>query len=159
MRALLALALLALPALAAEERFTPEQLEARFYYDLGPKEVDTAAYPAKQRENYRAFSAACSQCHTLARPLNAPYVTREDWKRYVKRMHAKTKARAGASIGKADAEAAIEFLAYDAQIRKVRGKAAFEAEAAKLKALFAEVRAERSRLQIETDRRKARGAE
>lgn len=158
MRALLALALLALPALAAEERFTPERLEARFYYDLGPKEVDTAAYPPKQRENYRAFAAACSQCHTLARPLNAPYVSREDWKRYVKRMHAKTKERAGASIGKADAEAAVVFLAYDAQIRKVKGRAAFEAKTAELKALFAEVRAERSRLQIEADRRKARGA-
>lgn len=152
---LLALLLLALPA-RAQERFTAEQLEARFPYDLGPKEVDVTAYPKAQQENYRLFAKACSQCHTLARPLNSPYVTREDWRRYVRRMHAKTKERAGAAIGKAEGAAAIEFLAYDAQVRKVKGKAAFAAEAAKLKALFAEVRAERSRLQLEADKKKTR---
>ncbi|MBI4062119.1 MAG: hypothetical protein HY403_11910 [Elusimicrobia bacterium] len=157
MRTLLVLPLLALWAPArAQERFTAEQRAARFYYDLGPKEVDTAAYPEKQRENYRVFAKTCSQCHTPARALNAPIVTREDWRRFIRRMYQRTKVSAGSSIDPKAAEAAIDFLAYDAQIRKVRDKAGFAARTQELRALFAEVRRERSRLQAEADKKKIR---
>lgn len=141
------------PALA-QERYTPEQREARFYYDLGPNEVDATSYPKEQRENYRAFAKTCSRCHTLARPINSPLITREDWRRYVRRMHDKTKMSAGASIGNEEAKAVIDFLTYDAQVRKVKNKTAFAAKTAELKALFADVRKERSRVQVEEDKKK-----
>lgn len=146
--------LLAVASAQAEERFTPEQREARFYSDLGPKELDVTTYPKEQRDNYTVFAKTCSQCHTLARTLNSPLVAREDWRRFIKRMYQKTKSSAGTAIGKESAEAAIDFLAYDAKVRKVQDKAGFETKTRELKALFAEVRAERSRLQIESDKKK-----
>jgi len=155
MKTILALALLisAAPA-GAQERFTPEQRAARFSYDLGPDEVDVASYPKAQQENYQVFAKTCSQCHPLARAINSPLVSREDWRRFIKRMYAKTKTRSGAEISNQAAKAAIEFLAYDSRIRKVKGKAAFEARARALNLLFLEVRGERSRVQIESDKKK-----
>jgi hypothetical protein len=154
MKTLIAVSLLMLAAAArAEERFTPEQREARFYYDLGPNEVDVSAYPKEQQEHYKAFAKACSQCHTLARAISSPLVTREDWRRFIKRMYAKTKPGVGKVVSKGDAVAAIDFLAYDSQVRKVKEKAAFAAKTRELKALFAEVRKERSRVQVETDKK------
>lgn len=146
--------LLAAASAQAGERFTTEQREARFPHDLGPKEVDASSYPEEQRKNYEVFAKTCSQCHTLARALNSPLVAREDWRRFIKRMYQRTKSSAGTAIGKDDAEAAIAFLAYDAQVRKVQDKAGFEARTRELKSLFAEVRAERSRLQAEADKKK-----
>src|SRR5208282_2996823 len=87
----------------AESKYTPQQLEARFYYDLGPAEVDVSSYPKKQQENYRVFAETCFQCHTLARPINSPIVERKDWRRYVQRMHGKTKIVAGTQISERDA--------------------------------------------------------
>jgi hypothetical protein len=154
MNTLLVLSLLALAIPArAQERFTPEQREARFYYDLGPKEVDVTAYPKAQQENYRAFAKACSQCHTLSRALNSPLIEREDWRRFIKRMYAKSKPGSRTAIDRESAEAAIDFLAYDSQLRKVKDRAAFAAKTQELKALFAEVRRERSRVQVETDKK------
>jgi len=154
MKTLIALSLLLLASASrAEERFTPEQREARFYYDLGPKEVDVSAYPMERQEQYRTFARACSQCHTLARAINSPLTTREDWTRFIKRMYAKGKPGAGKALAKEDAVASIEFLAYDSHARKVKGKAAFAAHTRELKALFAQAREERSRMQIETDRK------
>ena len=155
MKTLIALSLLILSIPGrAQERFTSEQREARFYYDLGPKEVDVTAYPKEQQENYRSFAKTCSQCHTPARALNSPLIAREDWRRFIKRMHAKTKQSSGAAIGKEAAKAAIEFLAYDSQVRKIKDKAAFAAKTSELKALFVEVRRERARMQVESDKKK-----
>ncbi|MDD5302063.1 MAG: hypothetical protein PHS14_03055 [Elusimicrobia bacterium] len=157
MKTLLALSLLILSCPAqAKDRFTAEQREARFYYDLGPKEIDVTSYPKAQQENYRTFAKTCSQCHTLARPINSPLVTREDWKRFVRRMHVRTKERPGAAITADAAKAAIDFLAYDSEVRKVKGKADFAALTHKLEALFAEVRLERARVQVEADKKKTR---
>ncbi len=149
-----ALAVLAGLAWAAD--YTEEQLKARFYYDLGPAEIDVSGYPKKERERYSVFSRACSQCHTLARPINSPIVARKDWKRYVERMHLRTKVKAGASISKGDAREIVDFLAYDSQVRKAQGKAAFESKSQELRALFEKVQAERSRRRAEEDKRKAR---
>lgn len=154
MKIFLILSLLSLSASArAEERFTAEQREARFYYDLGPKEVDVTSYPKEQQDNYKTFAKTCSQCHTLARPINSPLIAREDWQRYTRRMHGKAKMSANTAIGTAAAKEAIEFLTYDAQVRKVKDAAAFAAKTMELKALFTEVRAERSRIQVETDKK------
>ncbi len=155
MNRLILLSLMTLSApVQAGERFTAEQREARFYYDLGPKEVDVASYPKEQQENYRLFTETCSQCHTPARALNSPLVSREDWRRFIRRMHQRAKANAGTNIDQAAAKAAIDFLAYDSTIRKVNDKAGFAAKTQELKTLFAEVRRERARIQVEADRKK-----
>lgn len=137
----------------AAEKYTQEQLGARFYYDLGPAEADVSSYPKTQQAGYAVFKRVCSQCHTTARPLNSPLVKREDWRRYVRRMHARTKVYAGTSVGKKDAEAIIDFLSYDARKRKVEQKAGFEAQTKELRRLFDAVRKERTRLQIEEDKK------
>lgn len=150
MRVLFLLPLLVLPAPArAERRFTAAQLEARDYKDLGPSDIDTASYPEEQRGNYLILVKACSSCHTLARVVNSPLITREDWTRSVKRMHQRAKSSAGKPIDKNDAKASIEFLTYDANIRKVKDAARFKAKTAELEALFEEVRRERDRIRLE----------
>ncbi len=149
----LALLIFSAPVLA-QERFTPEQREARYYYDLGPKAADVTSYPKEQQENYQIFAKTCSQCHTSARALNSPLVSREDWRRFIKRMHARAKMRAGAAINREAAQAAIDFLAYDSQVRKVKDKAGFAARTSELKILFAEVLRERARIQLEEDKKK-----
>lgn len=109
----------------------------RFYYDLGPETVDIYSYPKAQQGNYAVFAHSCSQCHTLARPINAPYVTRKDWSRYVTGMHAKAKAKGGLSFSPAEAALIVDFLVYDSKIRKVDHKAAFDALTKGLKKQFA----------------------
>lgn len=155
MKTLIALSLiLAAVTARAQERFTAEQREARFPYDLGPKEVDATSYPKAQQENYKVFAKTCSQCHTLARAINSPLIEAADWKRFTRRMHARTKQRPGATISADAAKAAIEFLTYDAQVRKIKGKAAFAAKTHELEALFAEVRLERAKVQVAADKKK-----
>lgn len=149
-------AILLVGAASAAEKFTKEQLNARFYYDLGPAEADVSSYPQAQKDNYGVFARNCSQCHTLARPINAPIVSRKDWKRYVQRMHLKTKVSSGTAISKEDAKAIVDFLAYDSKVRKVDRKAGFAAKTAELQRLFEDVKKERGRLQAEEDRKKAR---
>ncbi len=161
MRRILGLAcglLLACPASAAPDagRFTPRQLEAQFPSDLGADTVDVSGYPKTQQENYKAFASVCSRCHTLARPINSPMTERADWRRYVKRMHVRSKIQSDKTFDKEQAKNIIEFLAYDSRVRKVEQKAAFDAETARLRKLFVEVRAQRERLQIESDAKKAK---
>lgn len=147
----------ALGALAwAGEPYTREQLKARFYYDLGPAEVDVSSYPEEQQANYAVFSRTCSQCHSPARPLNAPIVSRKDWKRYVLRMNLRTQVRPGTKITKEEAREIVDFLVFDSRRRKVEQKAAFDAKTGELKALFEQVKKERGRLQIEQDKKKVR---
>ena len=147
--------ILSLAGLAwAGGEYTSAQLAARFYYDLGPAEVDVSAYPQKQQENYRLFAKTCSQCHTLARPINSPYVVRKTWKRYVERMHIRTKSVSSATIREEDEDAIVDFLSYDAQIRKVKNKTAWETKRSELRDLYEGVVKERSRIQSEEDRKK-----
>lgn len=140
-------------------RFTAEQLAARFYYDLGPETVDVAGYPAEQKKNYQVFARVCSQCHTPARPLNAPIVSAQDWERYVRRMHERAKTREKwISVPEESFAEIVDFLAYDAKVRKVQGKAEFDRRTEALKRLFDEVGAERARLQLAEGEREARPA-
>lgn len=150
--------LAAAPASAAPEagRFTPKQLEAQFAFDLGADQIDVSGYPKVQRERYAVFASVCSRCHTLARPINAPLASRADWRRFISRMHVRSRIQSDKTFTREQARAIVDFLAYDASIRKVRGKEAFQAETERLNKLFAEVKAERTRLQIENDQKKAR---
>ncbi|TPW22095.1 MAG: hypothetical protein FD126_39 [Elusimicrobia bacterium] len=142
------------PAEPVAAKFDLQQLQARFYMDLGQDSVDASAYPAKAREGYDVFVKVCSQCHTLARPLNAPEATRADWEKHVRRMHEKTLVYGWwTDFGKKDAEKILDFLEHDSKIRKLDDAAGFAAQTERLKALLKEVEAERSRLQLEEGRR------
>lgn len=107
----------------------------RFYYDLGPATVDVSAYPEAQRANYKLFLSVCGTCHSTARPLNAPYVSAEDWRRYENRMHVKMENQA-ILLSEENHERIIEFLIYDSKVRKVSRGAEFQAGQEKLKKLF-----------------------
>lgn len=141
----------------AGSKFSLQQLKAQFYMDVGPDAVEVAAYPPKARAGYPYFVQVCSQCHTLARPLNAPEATRDEWELHIRRMHEKTLVAGWwTEFGKADAAKILDFLEYDSQVRKLDDKTGFAAKTQELKALFEEVKAERSRLQLEEGRRDAK---
>lgn len=150
--AVLAAASIALGASKADE---PGPV-ALYFADLGPDELDVSGYPERQKETYKVFARVCSQCHTAARPLWSAVKDRSDWERYVRRMKARTASRSGTEILKADAEAIVEFLAYDSKVRKIDASAEFEEKRAELKERFERLAAERKRRSIEADREKAR---
>src|SRR5689334_4671469 len=87
----------------AQRRFSPSEIKAEFYADLGPNEVDLADYPWTQRSNYEVFAKTCSQCHKLARAINSPYISRNDWGNYVRLMHVIKKGETGKSWPNGDA--------------------------------------------------------
>ena len=151
MKNLAALLMLLAGAAWAAEKLTNEQLEALFFYDLGPATIDVSKYPKEQQDHYAVFAKTCSQCHTLARPINAPYASSKDWQRYILRMHQRTESRPGKVITKEDSKVIVDFLVYDANLRKVKQKKAFDFQTAKLKALFEDVKAERARRQVKAD--------
>jgi hypothetical protein len=133
------LALLILPALAVAAASPPEPAEEAglFHYDLGPNQVDVSSYPARLRADYRTFVMACSRCPTLARPINAPYVERADWERYIKRMKLRSRyAGADRTFTAEEASRVLDFLVYDSRARKVEGRAAFEARDKELRRWF-----------------------
>ncbi len=158
MKRILAATVLLAGAAWGAENFSDEQLKARFYYDLGVSQVDASSYPKMQQEEYAVFAKTCSQCHTLARPINASIATKEDWKRYITRMHLKTKTTPNTSFSKEDARLILDFLTYDSNIRKVKGKKDFDAKTVELKSLFDRVLAERTRRQNERDQKKVKAA-
>ena len=141
---------------AAGEQWTAQQLKARFPYDLGADSVDVSHYPDAQQKNYKVFEQTCSKCHTLARPINSPMITQADWRRYVARMRKKGMLTADKGFGDEQATAVVDFLAYDSNVRKVQGSAAFKAESARLKGLFAQVKAARSKQGIKDDQQKVK---
>lgn len=142
MKTLIAVVILAaVPARAAE--LTPAEQKAMFFYDLGPDEADVSGYPARQRENYAVFKNACSQCHTLARPLNSPVIGRKHWEYYVFRMRAKAAETPGVALSAEEVDRVLDFLSYDSRVRKVKGRKAFQARSKKLQKRFDQVVAER----------------
>lgn len=149
-----AAALLAAGAWAAPQ-FTDAQLKAEFPADLGAETIDVSAYPKVQRDAYEVFTRVCSQCHTIARPINSGLTTNRDWKRFIERMHLRSRVRPGVKVEAADMTRILAFLTYDSHERKVEKKAAFAAERTRLKALYAQVKAERERREVEAARLKA----
>ena len=82
----------AAPARIEVPQATPERSKAAlFYSDLGPESVDVSAYPPERKRDYAVYAQACSRCHTLARSINAPYVSRGWWEFYVARMRVRAK--------------------------------------------------------------------
>ena len=88
--------------------------------DKGPDKIDVGAYPAPQQAAYKVFTAKCSKCHTIARPINA-MMKRDEWERYVKRMMHKPNSGISDSQGKT----IFEFVAYDQENRKDKNPSAF----------------------------------
>jgi hypothetical protein len=140
----------------AANRYTKEQLNARYYFDLGPAAIDVSTYPKIHRENYKVFTQDCSKCHTLARAINSPLIARSDWDRHIRRMYIEAQVAPDKRISLEDAKEIIDFLAYDSHRRKVERREEFAAETRRLKTLFADVQKEVVRLQIQKNKRDTR---
>ena len=104
----------ALVARAADEPLDAETKARVERFEKGPATVDVSKYPDGIKENYEVFSAKCSQCHKLSRPINSDYALPEEWSRYIKRMMHKP----GSGISAGDGKKIFDFLAYDSSVRK-----------------------------------------
>lgn len=155
MLAILMFAVASLPG-GARAAVAAKSDRPRFYYDLGPDRLDVSRYPKAQQENYAVFARVCAQCHTLARPINAPIVSRGSWARFIKRMHGRTEMTSGASITPAESKKVLDFLVYDSRVRKVEGRKDFVAETARLKTLFARARRDESRAEAAREKKEVR---
>ena len=83
-------------------------------YDKGPTKIDVSKYPADMQKTYKLFTAKCSHCHTIARPINCEFVLEDEWERYIKRMMRK----AGTFITPDEGKQIYNFVVYDAKTRK-----------------------------------------
>jgi cytochrome c5 len=88
--------------------------------DKGPDKIDVSAYPAPQQAAYKVFTAKCSKCHTIARPMNT-MMKRDEWERYVKRMMHKPNS----GISDAQGKQIFDFLVLDETERKDKNPKAF----------------------------------
>jgi hypothetical protein len=140
-----ALLCLALAASAAGPYPPKEQREYLYPYDLGPAAIDASGYPAERRASYPLFAKTCSQCHTLARAINSPLISREQWAPFVDRMHLRAAGRPWSDFTPEEAAAILDFLVHDSRVRKVERAKEFEARGRRLRELFERVRAERER--------------
>ncbi len=114
------------PAAAVPER------DVLYYSHLGPDTIDVSRYPSKQQYQYQVFSRVCSQCHTLARAINAPKVGRSYWEFYLARMRLYSRF-ARQPVSAQEKDAILDFLDYDTRERKVKRSAQFEALTRELK--------------------------
>lgn len=138
-------------------KFTDQQLAAQMPEDLGPDRIDVSKYPAEHRAAYALLEERCTKCHTLARVINSDFVDAGTWNRFLHRMHGKFENRFDAKLLSADeARRLVGLLEYDARERKVKGRKAFYEQKDRLNALYAEVSAERERLQREQGAEQAR---
>jgi hypothetical protein len=119
-------------------RAASEPGEVVYYMDLGPDAVDVSSYPPEIRTDYAVFRRVCGECHTPARALNSPVQSRTYWRFHLARMSLHRRARGHGRIARADASAALDFLAYDSRVRKVGRAPEFEARTAELKRRFDE---------------------
>ena len=88
--------------------------------DKGPNTINVSQYPPEQQQAYKLFVSKCSQCHTIARPINTT-MTQPEWERYVKRMMHKPNSGISNNQGKE----IYEFLVYDQVNRKNKNPSAF----------------------------------
>ncbi len=114
--------------------------------DAGPTKIDVSTYPKEMQKTYEEFTKKCSNCHTIARPINAQFVemsaeeeakarkeqpdlftdtriidvNEHAWNRLVKRMMAKP----GCPVNKMSGKRIWEFLVYDSKVRKTGANAA-----------------------------------
>jgi len=114
-----------------------EDLPQTLYYaDLGPDSIDVSAYPAQQRYNYGFFRLQCSRCHTLARAVSSPVQSRAYWHFHMIRMSLHSRLQREGPIPPDQMKAMLDFLEYDAQVRKVEDKKRFEQRTEELKRRF-----------------------
>ena len=99
---------------------TAQQSNVTLPQDKGPDKIDVSAYPAPLQAAYKLFTAKCSKCHTIARPLNT-MMKRDEWERYVKRMM--HKPNSGISDGQG--KQIFDFMVYDQTERKDKNPKAF----------------------------------
>ena len=111
-----------------------------FANDAGPDQLDVSKYPEEIQADYHKFAQRCSQCHTLARPINSQYLqlTADEqkeakekepelltndkiwhvgdnvWADYVTKM----KSKPGAIIRASEFDKIVAFLVYDSKVRK-----------------------------------------
>ncbi|HVC08778.1 MAG TPA: hypothetical protein VNH15_02415 [Elusimicrobiota bacterium] len=111
----------------------PQSRNARYYSDLGPDVIDVSNYPAQQRYNYQVYAEVCSRCHTLARSINAPVVSREFWEFYLLGMRVQNRLDKKPAITAQERKAILDFLEYDSRVRKVDHARQFEAQTEELK--------------------------
>lgn len=144
---------------AAPGRSDPVALaehQAVFPADLGPSAIDVASYPAVQQDNYRLFAEKCTNCHSLARPINSSIVDASTWGRYVRRMHEKNQGRFGGPLLSGDeAKRVISFLAFDSRERKIKRAEEFQSLQADLRARFDLVVRQRSKRKSDEGRASA----
>jgi len=114
-------------------RVNPQSRNARYYSDLGPDVIDVSNYPAQQRYNYQVYAAVCSRCHTLARSINAPAVSREFWEFYLLGMRVQNGLDKKPAITPQERKAILDFLEYDSRVRKIEHARQFEAQTQELK--------------------------
>ncbi len=138
---------------AGPREFTDDQMKARFAWDLGVDRLDVSGYPAAQRRNYEVFLKACSGCHTPARALNAPVVSRAQWTRFAHRMHFRARSNL---LTAATAKAVVDFLVHDAAVRKTGRRDAYLDELARLQSRYGELEVERARRLLEEGARAAK---
>lgn len=100
------------PAAGGSEK---DKAKIKLAWDFGDRKPDVSKYPADIQAAYKDFEGQCSKCHDLTRPLNAPYATREEWQRYVKRMMSKP----GCEMTMEKAKRIHRFLTHDSQVRKL----------------------------------------
>lgn len=82
--------------------------------DAGPKTINVSAYPDSMKTAYALFSKKCVKCHSLARPINTPFVLPSQWERYIKRMVFKPDSK----MTEEDGRTIYRFLTYDSSVRK-----------------------------------------
>lgn len=115
----------------------PELIPRTLYYsDLGPDEIDVSDYPAQQKYNYGIFRRQCSRCHTLARAVNSPVQSRTYWHYHLVRMSLRSRLAPEGPIPAEEVRAILDFLEYDARVRKVEDRARFEGNTEELKRRF-----------------------
>jgi hypothetical protein len=86
--------------------------------DLGPDQIpyeQLSTYPEGMQADYVLFAKRCSKCHTLARPLNSRFVSQKFWARYVTEMW----RRPASGMTHEEVRRIIDFLVYDAKVRKL----------------------------------------
>lgn len=126
------------PAHARTPALPPaEDLPGTLYYaDLGPDTIDVEDYPAQQKFNYGPFRLQCARCHTLARAVNSPVQSRAYWHFHLVRMSLHSRLRREGPIPADQVKAVLDFLEYDARVRKIDDRKRFEAQTEELKRRF-----------------------
>jgi hypothetical protein len=121
----------------------PEERGYPLYYaDVGPEEIDVSSYPPERREQYNLTKRVCSRCHNMARTWNSSTMSRDEWSYYILRMRLRGNITKGESYSRAEGLQIVDFLTYDAKMRKLSDLDAFEKQDRALRHKFRKIRSE-----------------